>query len=89
MLLVGMHAANNQVKRDLAVYSPSEDDTLKTVLLNSLQTKSECDLKSEKRQTKFDGKIYLLHVHNIKVSRKQLIPIVKTAWNIYKSNKVV
>lgn len=87
MLLLGMQAVNNQVKRDLAVYSPLEDNTLKTILLNSLQAKS--DLRPEKRQTKFDDKIHLLHVHNIKISRKQLIPLVKSAWNIYKGNKVV
>lgn len=85
VLLCGMDATNNQVKRDVGVYSPSENDTLKSLLLSNLQT-NECDVKTEKRQTKFDSKIYLLRV---KATRKQLIPVVKETWMIYKGNMVV
>ncbi|KAF7281141.1 exopolyphosphatase prune [Rhynchophorus ferrugineus] len=76
LILIGLDASIT-VKRDLAIYSKNSDDKLKKILLGTLQNNWE-EFKFEKRPS--DDEIYLLHVHNIKLSRKQLVPLVKDAW---------
>lgn len=81
---MGLNASKGNVQRDLAIYSSISDDRLKKSLINMFESNnSEYDFKFEKRHTKYDEKIHLLHVHNIKLSRKQLVPLVKSAWQNY------
>ncbi|XP_066138266.1 exopolyphosphatase PRUNE1 [Euwallacea fornicatus] len=79
LLLIGLDASNGTIKRDLAIYFNSPEDGLKKTLLEVLEG---ANCKLERRHTKFPDKILLFHVHNIELSRKQLVPLVKRAWTI-------
>ncbi|CAG9761430.1 unnamed protein product [Ceutorhynchus assimilis] len=84
ILLIGLNASNGKVERDLAVYSRNIEDKLRKILLESLmKADHELDCRFEKRKTSCEDKIDLLHVYNIKLSRKQMVPVVKSAWKSY------
>lgn len=80
VLLVGLDASSDCVRRDVAIYSKTPEDKLRTVLLKVFKTNREYDFQFEKRATQFGETVELLHVHNTKLSRKQLIPLVNEAW---------
>ncbi|XP_019766927.2 exopolyphosphatase PRUNE1 [Dendroctonus ponderosae] len=82
LLLVGMSTSGGSVQRDLAVYSSPPKEPLAEALLKTLLSK-QADFFLEEKPSKFGANIHLLHLHNVQVSRKQLVPLVKEAWNDY------
>ncbi|XP_050300795.1 exopolyphosphatase PRUNE1 isoform X2 [Anthonomus grandis grandis] len=81
LLIVGLEASSS-VQRDLAIYSNSPEDELRLILLKQLLVKKE-EYALEERATDYKEQIILLHINNIQASRKQLVPIVKEAWQLY------
>lgn len=83
VLLVGLDVTAGKVRRDIGIYSTTKEDRLKAALLNVFDDNPDYDFQFEHRTTAFDDDMYLLHVHNIKLSRKQLVPVVKQACAKY------
>nr|XP_023016588.1 uncharacterized protein LOC111505920 [Leptinotarsa decemlineata] len=80
LVLVGLDASNG-VKRDVAVYWKSTGSALKDHLLQKLWNSKKLkgyDLSLSEVRTEFTD-IVCLKVNNIKMSRKQLVPLVQDA----------
>lgn len=82
LLLVGLNASGGRVQRDVAVYSNPPKEPLAEALIRTLLDK-KADFLIEEKLPKFGENILLLRLHNVQVSRKQLVPLVKEAWQHY------
>lgn len=79
ILLVGLNVSSGTVQRDIAIFSETNDNELRTTLLRIFNENKEYDFEFEKRATEFGENIELLHIRNTKLSRKQMVPLVKKA----------
>ncbi|XP_060534631.1 exopolyphosphatase PRUNE1 [Cylas formicarius] len=76
-VLVGLEA-NDVVKRDVAIFSEDTEDPMRIRLLKEFERDTTYNFQFEEIPTGFDN-ICLLRVHNTKLSRKQLVPLIKLA----------
>lgn len=79
LILMGLEASGG-VFRDLAIFANQEDEELKRVLLSVIQKHSEFNFQ---RQTSTIPKVTYFIQGNAKLSRKQLLPVIKDAISEY------
>ncbi|KAL1517066.1 hypothetical protein ABEB36_000879 [Hypothenemus hampei] len=84
LLLVGLKASDGRVQRDFAVFTRNrEGKSFEDSLLRILKSNENYDFMMEERKTVYEDKITLFHTHNTKLSRKQLFPLIRKAWQCY------
>ncbi|XP_018327248.1 exopolyphosphatase PRUNE1 isoform X2 [Agrilus planipennis] len=87
VMLVGLQYAENKVKRDLAVYP--NDDALGKLILKCLNRAIDyCGYSLDLKEVSVNApKVTCMKQENIKISRKQILPIIREAILIYRQEK--